>query len=131
MRWNVFVNDVNLGKIKEYDIFGHRSFVKDVSELLKQDLSREEFAEKLRREVQYYFWAKSEHEVVITSWPPYIDGAELDRLSVEYESYNQRWGHYPYKLDVRLDVGEKIDIYRQVMLNFDVFCDYVWKHKEG
>lgn len=130
MRWNVFVNDFNLRKIQEYDIFKHSSFAKYVAKLLEQNLSKEEFAEQLRRELQYYFWSKSEHEVVITSWPPHIDGAELDRLNVEYEDFNKKYGHYPYKIDVRLDVGRKIDIYQQVMLNFDVFCDYVWNHKE-
>ena len=129
MKWNVLRYNINLHKIEEYNIFQHRSFAKDVAELFNQDLTKEEFAEKLRRSLQYYFWSKSEHEVVVTSWPPYIDKKELDRLSFEYESHNQKWGYYPYLLDVRFDVGEKIDIYDQVRLNWDVFADYVWNQR--
>lgn len=130
MTWNVFHHNVNSRKIEEYNIFKHSSFAKDVAELSNQDLTKEDYAEKLRRIVQYYFWSKCEMETIITSWPPYIDGDELVRLSNEYEDYNQKYGHHPYKIDVCLDVGRKIDIYKQVMLNFDVFCDYVWMHKE-
>lgn len=129
MKWNVLYRNFNTRKIEEYDIFGHSSFAKDVQELLDQNLTKTDFTEELRRTLQYYFWSKAEYEVVITSWPPYIDGKELDRLSVEYEDYNQKWGHYPYKLNVGLDVGEKMDIYQQVRLNWDVFVDYVWSYR--
>ena len=126
MKWNVLRHDINARRIKEYDIFKHSSFANEVAELSNQDLTKEDFTQKLERTLQYYFWSKSEHEVVITSWPPFIDAKELDRISVEYQHYNQLWGRYPYKLNVHLDVSEKIDIYDQVMLNFDVFVDYVW-----
>ena len=79
----------------------------------------------------YWFWCKSEHEVVITSWPVYIDKAELDRLNTEYEEYNNKWGHYPYKINVSPDVGEKVDVYSQITsLNWDIFVNYVWNHKK-
>lgn len=130
MKWNVFINDFNAHKIKEYDIFRYSSFAKDVTELSNQDLTKEDYAERLRHIVQYYFWSKSEMETVITSWPPYIDAEELDRLNTEYEEYSKKWGRYPYKLNVRLDVREKIDIYDQVRLNWDVFVDYVWNNSK-
>lgn len=129
MKWNVLRYDVNLRRIQQYDIFRHNSFVKDVVELSNQYLTKEDFTERLRRTLQYYFWSKSEHEVIVTSCPPYIDGEELARLNTEYEEHNTKRGRYPYKLDVRLDVGEKIDIYDQVRLNWDMFVDYVWRQR--
>lgn len=129
MKWNVLRHDFNSREIKEYDIFRHSSFAKDVEKLSNQDLTKEDFTEKLWRTLQYYFWSKSEYEVVVTSWPPYIDGEELTRLNTEYEEYNAKWGHYPYKMNPLLDVGEKIDIYDQVRLNWDVFVDYVWNQR--
>ena len=129
MQWKVLMQDVNARKIKEYDIFRHSSFANDVAKLSNQDLTKEDFAEQLRRTLQYYFWSKSEYEVVVTSWPPYIDCEELAKLNAEYEEHNQKWGRYPYKLNVRLDVREKIDIYDQVMLNFAVFVEYVWNQR--
>jgi hypothetical protein len=129
MKWNVFIHDVNTCSIKEYDIFRHRSFAQDVAKLFKQDLTIKDFAERLKREVQYYFWGRCEMEQVICSWPVYIDGEELARINKEYEEHNEKWGRYPYKVNIKPDVGRKIDIYQQVMLNFDVFCEYVWSQR--
>ena len=131
MTWKVFRENPNSRAIEEFDIFRHSSFAKDVQKLLKENATKEEFAEKLKRILIYYFWCKSEWEVVITSWPPYIDKAELDRLGTAYEKYHNNYGHYPYCLDVRPTVGEKVDIYSQVALNWDHFVDYVWQQKEG
>lgn len=130
MQWYVYIYDVNARKIKEYDIFRHNSFAKDVMDLLKQDLYWADFVDKLKRTVQYYFWGRCEMEQVICSWPVYIDAEELARINKEYEEHNAKWGNYPYKINVTPDVGRKIDIYQQVVLNFGVFCDYVLSFKE-
>lgn len=131
MQWNVLHNNFNGREIETYDIFKHHSFNEAVKKLLKEEITKKEFAEKLRRELSYYFWAKCEMEVVVTSWPCYIDQKELDRLNKENEEGNKRYGHYPYKLNVDPDVGKKIDIYDQVYgLNWNVFVDYVWSHKK-
>jgi hypothetical protein len=130
MQWNVFYENVNSRQIEEFNIFKHGSFAKDVEKLLKQGLSKKNFAEKLKKTVQYYFWSKAEYEVIVTSWPVYIDAEELDRINAEYEEHNEKWGCYPYVVKIDPNVGRKIDIYQQVMLNFNVFCDYVWNYKE-
>lgn len=127
--WYVIYNDINGRKIVPFNIFKHSSFAKDVEELLKSDISRVDFSEKLRRILSYYFWGKCEMEQTMCSWPVYIDGDELARINKEYEDYNTKYGHYPYKINVNPDIGKKYSIYDQVMLNFDVFCDYVWAHK--
>ena len=129
MIWNVYYESFNNNSIIKYNIFNHKSFAKDVNKLLKENTTKDEFAEQLKRSLRYYFWGKSEYEVVITSWPVYIYRAELDRLNTEYQEYNNKWGHYPYDIDIVPNVGEKIDIYNQVMLNFDIFVDYVWSNK--
>ena len=129
MVWNVYREDFNHGAIVKYNIFDHSSFAQDVNNLLKEDITKDEFAEQLKRSLRYYFWGKSEYEVVITSWPAYIDKEELDRINTEYEEYNNKWGHYPYKINVSPDVGKKIDIYSQVMMNWEQFVEYVWSNK--
>ena len=55
--------------------------------------------------------------------------AKAIQESKEYKEYNEKWGKYPYKIDVVLDVGKKIDVYNQVMLNFDAFVEYVLNFK--
>lgn len=131
MTWNVFRESINRKEIVKYNIFNHSGFADEVDELLKEEVSKDEFDEKLRRILFYYFGSKAEYEVVITSWVPHISKEELDRLNTEYEEYNNKWGHYPYKINVSPDVGEKVDIYSQITsLNWDIFVNYVWNHKK-
>jgi hypothetical protein len=68
---------------------------------LKKFKDKDEFAEELRRDLFYYFWAKSEYEILISAWCGSKDTQEV-----------------------------KVDIYSQVMNNFDIFCDYVWNSKQ-
>ena len=129
MVWNVYREDFNRRAIVKYNIFNHRGLAQNVNKLLKEDISKDEFAKQLKRSLMHYFWCKSEHEVVISSWPVYIDKEELDRINIEYEEYNNKWGHYPYKINVSPDVGKKVDICSQVMMNWDQFVEYVWSNK--
>lgn len=131
MVWNVYREDFNHRAIVEYNIFDHSGFAQDANKLLKADIPKDEFAEQLKRSLMYWFGCKLEHEVIISSWPVYIDKAELDRINIEYEEYNNKWGHYPYKINISLDVGKKIDIYSQVMMNWDQFVEYVWSNKNN
>ena len=131
MVWNVYREDFNNRAIVEYNIFDHGGFAQDVNKLLKEDITKDEFAEQLKRSLMYWFWCKSEHEVVISSWPVYIDKAELDRLNAEYKEYNNKWNRYPYKINVAPDVSEKVSVYDQVMMNWEQFFKYVWSNKNN
>lgn len=120
MIWNVYDHDVNGREIKLYNVFKHRSFKEDVEKLLKENLTYEEFDEKLNRIAQYYFWSRAEYEIVLTSWAPYIDNEELDRLNKEREKRRA------YRYHVNLDVGAKVDFYDQLHLNWEQFVRYVY-----
>lgn len=100
LEWNVFYYDFNRRKIDTYNIFDHGGFVKYVKEAINKYKDKESFAEQLKTELLYYFWSKAEYEVLLSPWI----GDEKAAV--------------------------KIDVYKQVMLNFDVFLDYVWEHKE-
>ena len=130
MIWNVYREDFNHRAIIKYNIFDNISFADDIIKLLNEDISKDDFEDKLRRVLFYYFGGKTECEVVISSWPVYIDKAELDRINTEYEEYKNKWDHYPYKINVSPDVGKKIDIYSQVMMNWEQFVEYVWSNKD-
>lgn len=97
--WNVYIYNINLQKIEVYNIFNHGSFKKDVDLALRVAENKEEFAQALQKELRYYFWSKCEWEIEIVDW----------------------LGHQKS--------GLKTDVYKQVMLNFDVFVDYVWRFK--
>lgn len=129
MIWKVFRYDINSNAICKYNIFSHSGFASDVCELLNQDIIKEDFEKILRRSLMYYFWSKCEYETVITSWPVYISKTELSRLNAEVKEHDKKWGYQPYRINVEPDAGEKIDVYQQVMLNWDTFVDYVWSKR--
>ena len=100
LKWNVFYHDINKQKITTLNIFNHWKFAEDVQKSLKKFKDKDEFAEELRRDLFYYFGSKCEYEVVVKPWA----GGR---------------GHEDIK----------VDIYTQVMNNFEVFVDYVWNSK--
>ena len=99
IEWYVYYYDVNRKKINTYNIFEHSSFKKEFSVLLKCDLTKEVFADQLRHILMYYFCSKCEWETVLKPWVG------------------------------DMNIGRKIDVYNQVMLNWDRFVDYVWSFK--
>ena len=100
LRWYVYYHDWNDNKIKTFNIFNHGGFNEDVEKYLKKYKDKDEFAERLKSSLMYYFWSKCEWEVVITPW--------ISRKNTE-------------------DI--KIDVYDQVMNNWEIFLDYVWNSK--
>lgn len=130
MEWKVFTRDMNADKIKEYNVLSHYSFMSSLAKLVHNRISKEAFSEEVKKIAQYYFWSKHEWEVVITSWPPYIDANERNRLNAEYVVMSKKYGHDPHVLDVRLSVGSKIDVFDQLRLNWDAFIDYIWQRKQ-
>ena len=102
LKWNVFYYNINKHEIATFNIFDHYKFNEDVLKSLKKFKDTDEFAEQLRRDLMYYFWCKSEYEVIISPWC----GRRSD------------------------DEDIKVDIYTQVMNNWDVFLDYIWNSKK-
>ena len=99
MTWNVYVENFNQKRIEKYDIFKHAKLMEDIRKNYKKNKNDfDTFAQILKRDIMYYFWSKCEWEIVLTSWP-------------EYPNFNE----------------EKIDVYDQIMLNWDVFVKYVWE----
>ena len=127
--WNVIEHDINGRKIDVYNVFEHGSFAESLLQIKKKYKTFEEFAEQVRRELQYYFWSKSEWEVIVTTWPPYIDGKELDRLNKEREEHIKEFGQFRFE-HVNVETGVKIDVYDQIMLNWEQFITYLWENRK-
>jgi hypothetical protein len=64
-------------------------------------------------------------EVIITSWPAYIDMPEYDRITKEIDHIRND-GRTPRVVNIAPTVGSKIDIYEQLMLNWDAFVNYTY-----
>ena len=131
LEYYVYRHDINKREIVEFNIFNHGRFLEDVKKDLKKYDTKEEFAERLREHLFYYYGSKCEWEVVITSWVPHITMSELDRINAEREESKNKYDRDPYSLYVNPDIGKKVCVYSQVMLNWHLFVDYVWSHKKG
>lgn len=109
--WKVFTIDFSDDTAKQTDIFQHGRFVDDLGKVAKEydkNLkggvseieARAKFDEQVRCNLLYFFWAKFEWEILIV---PLITRGE----SIEC----------------------KVDVYTQVMQNWDVFREYVFANR--
>ena len=101
LKWNVYYHDINSKKIENFNIFRHAGLVNDIERYFKKYKDKEEFAKNLRHSLMYYFWSKSEWEILIYPWCGGLNTKEI-----------------------------KIDVYDQVMNNWDIFVDYVYYSKK-
>lgn len=105
LTWNVYVYNFNKRCIETRNILGKDSvIISNVLEKAKSEYKEnvpdyDKFKEEVRNIVMYYYWAKCEWEVIISAWPPNENAKE-----------------------------EKVDVYSQVMLNFDVFYNYIYNN---
>lgn len=135
LTWNVLAEDINRKEVVSHNIFDHVGFVKDLVEDLKNLEKNEKvenfrvaFTERIKSNLMYYYESKAEWEVVVTSWPPYTSLEEVDKANNEIERYEKEYGHKPYIAHFSPAVGEKVDVYDQVMLNWNMFVEYVLDH---
>lgn len=101
MEWNVFYYDMNARKITTFNVFNHYRFAQDVQKSLREYNDKDEFAKSLKLDLMYYFWSKAEYEIIISPW---CGNKEMEEI--------------------------KVDIYMQVMNNWNLFLDYVWNSTE-
>ena len=127
--WNVFICDMNSKQVEIHNIFDHYSFRESIKKLMKEKLTKEEFDERLRREISYYYWTKVEWEITVSYYPSHIDKDEMERLVAEREQFYRENGRYPYSYDAECRGAKRVDVADQVRLNWDAFGNYVWEHK--
>lgn len=101
LEWYVYLADINKKEIIKYNVFKHYSFYEDLKINIKNNKNKKDFIDRLRKDSMYYFWAKSEYEIILGSWP-------------EWDKFKK----------------EKIDVYSQLMLNWDKFVDYIWENRK-
>lgn len=100
LEWYVYRESWQTRKIEKHNVFNHVGFSKEVDNLLKTCQTVEEFDKKLNSELMYYYWSKCEWEILVSPWIGDVESRST-----------------------------KIDVYDQVMLNWDKFRDYVWSFK--
>lgn len=131
LEYYVYNEDVNSREIVQYNIFRNSRFTEGLVEAYQQftkDENLGKFKEEVKHQLMYTYWGRCENEIVITSWPPRVDVEEIDRIKSEIEEHDSKYSWKQMSSCVNLSVSEKVSIYDQVMLNFDIFFNYVLAH---
>lgn len=102
MEWYVYYDNINRKEITKFNIFDHGGFRRDFVNAAKKFRDKDDFTEEVRCALMYYFWSRSEYEVLVYPWPC----MSLDARHI------------------------KIDFYEQIRMNWQAFADYVWEHRE-
>ena len=126
MEWYVYRYDFNKREIVPFNVFRRTDFKEVVEEIDIKNISYKDFKNRLDRLTLYYFWSKCEYEIVITSWPPFITKEDAYKMMNQFEKDSKRYERELLVINANLEVGEKIDIYKQLHLNWDAFCGYVY-----
>ena len=126
----VYVENINKRKIERYNVLND-GIIEEILSRVDKMTDKESFAAVVEQILMYHYWSRSEWEIILTDWPPHISKEELARLNVEQEAHFKECGAYPYGHTVSLTIAEKIDVYDQVMLNWNIFIDYVWENLKG
>lgn len=95
MKWNVIRYNINKREIETCNIFSHGGFREEVDELIKNYENEEKFKSKVKNSLLYYFFVRAEWEILISPWI----GSKKGEI--------------------------KVDVYWQIMNNFDQFIDYI------
>lgn len=65
LEWNVWRDELNANKIEAFNVFNHCSFRRAVLDIFNKPIHMDEFEEMIDKEAMYYFWCKTEYEVMI------------------------------------------------------------------
>ena len=100
-QWMVLYHNRNAKKIEPHNVLHHGGIREDIVKATKKCKTKEEFAKELRSNLLYYYWSKCEWEVLISPWISHHNDRDI-----------------------------KVDVYWQVMNNWDKFLDYVWENRK-
>ena len=131
LAYYVYVENINRRKIEKYNVLND-AIIDEIIERTKDfPGDKKAFAEQVEQIMMYHYWSRSEWESVLTSWPPNVRLEELIRLNQEVKESQQKYGQEPYALTVSLTTSEKIDVYDQIVMNWNIFIDYAWENLKG
>lgn len=124
--WNVFIEHND--KIIIHNIFDHVRFMNDLVQI-KKYTDFEKFEKEVDLSLMYFYWSKCEWEVVVTSFPPYINNEELEKLIRERDECIKNFGRF-IRTYTNLETTEKVDVYKQVRMNWKPFINYLWNNRK-
>lgn len=105
MMWNIFWNNPNTNTMEVRNVFELSvRFNRELDTIRNRTYtSLEDFSLDLRHAAQYAFWSRCEYEILLCPWP-----------------------YYPEQ-----DTERKIDVFDQLILNWDLFASYTFENLWG
>lgn len=143
MEWNVYYYNINRNKIELFNIFDHWSFCEYTKKAMKKLKTKEEFAEQLKRELQFFYWSKAEWELIVEITEdnrvyliPWCGCRNPEEVKIEInpvvteDGFN--WLEFArlHTKRQRYKNKAKIDVYDQVEYMWNDFLELVWDSKK-
>ena len=135
--WIVLYHNFNSDKIEQYNILKYRE--DDIKKMRKKFKTKEEFAEKLRREMMYYYWSRCEWEMIITKTEdnhiiltPWCGCKNPDEVAIDVtDNTDFDWIGFADKHIERqiYKNSAKVDVFDQLQYRWEEFVDYVWNYR--
>jgi len=134
--WIVTYYNCNRNVIESYDILAYqKEFLK---KLKKKSIDKEAFAESLRREMMYHYWARAQYElimqitdsgrIILSPWIGCSNHKEAEIDVTDYTDFDWKgFAEFCKKKSYRDEI--KIDIWDQINFRFNEFVDYCWEYK--
>ena len=134
--WNVKIYDTNSNEIKDYNILSHRlDLIKKFKKISK---NKNEFAEKLKRDLMWQYWSRCEYELIIETTEdnhillkPWVGCSNPDNIMIDVtEDKEYDWQGFA-KEHINKQIyknSAKIDCYDQIIYKdqFKKLVDYCW-----
>ena len=103
VEWNAYYYNYNSRKVETHNVFNHWRFIEYSAKAIKKYKDdKKSLEEQIRRELMYYYWSKYEWEVIVA----------------------------PFTSNPKEEEEKKLDVYEQVMLNWNIFFEYFWEHRK-
>ena len=140
MEWIVYNFNINAQKIETYNIFNHWSFREYAKKSANKFKTKEEFAKQIRIELKYYYWSRSEWELVIEITEdnriflnPWVGCREPEKVRIDVtDDTSFDWLGFAEK-HTKQQVYKneaKIDVFDQVEYLWDEFVEYTWDNRK-
>lgn len=134
LSWKVKNYSVNDNRLWDYDVLKYREDL--IKKLKKQCSTKEEFAEKMRREMMWQYWSRAEYEVIIEIdddnriWlKPWVGCRNPDEVKIDVtDDTSFDWRGFAKKhIDRQIYKNKaKIDVWDQLEYRWGDFIDYLW-----
>lgn len=136
MTWLVKIFDQNAQKITDYDVLKYRE--DQIKKLKKKCATKEEFAEKLRREFQWQYCSRAEYELIIeltedgrVLLKPWVGCRDEENATIDVtDDTTFDWKGFAVEhISKQIYKNEaKIDVYSQLTYSdrFEKLVDYLW-----